>query len=140
MKSGFERSWHCCQGKGLTLIEALAALAILGTLLVSALLTEGRCRRQSAGAAARMAACRSADLLLEKWWAEPGSFPRDGGGEVSGGGDFTWRTSDVENEELARLGGELVRLEILPAGASQRVKPLVVVDVVLPRKDEMQGQ
>lgn len=132
MRSRSDRSWRRSRAGGLTLVEVLAALAILGTLLVSVLLAEARCRRQSAGARQRLESCRAADALLEQWWRDPGELPRSGQGDVPGHGELVWRTSVVENRDVRRLGGQVVRLEIRRRSGAPDEKATVSVDVVLP--------
>ena len=136
MRRKSNNQWPCCRPKGLTLIEVVASLAILGTLLVAVLLAEARCRRQSAGANARLAACREAESLLETWWADLEKFPRNGQGEVENQREFFWRTSTLGNQEVEKLGGRVVRLEIFSRLGASREKPVVTVDVVLPSQHE----
>jgi type II secretory pathway pseudopilin PulG len=127
---------RCWRATALTLIEVVAGLAILGTLLVAVLLAEARCRRQSAGARGRLAACRAAEAMLQQWWDDPRTFPRAGQGEVKGNEPFLWKTSVVENEQAERLGAQVVRLEVFQQDGSSMEKPAVTVDVVLPAQDE----
>ena len=115
----------------MTLVEVAAGLALLGTLLVAILMTEGRCRRQSAGARDRIAACAVADQLLQKWYAQPEKFPRSDSGEFDSQGFWTWRTRPVENPSLAQVGCQLMRLEVFAQDSGQD-RPAAVVDVALP--------
>ncbi len=119
----------------MTLIEVVAGLAVLGTLLVSVLLTQAHCKRQSAAAVARLAGCRAADGLLELWWADLKAFPRNGQGRTPAElGALAWRTRIREDPAVERLGGQVVRLEIVPESPALKEKATVVVDVVLPRQ------
>lgn len=134
MKGSSKRSWACSWGQGLTLIEVVAALAVLGTLLTAILMAEGRCRRQTAGARMRLAACRAVDGLLEQWWASSEKFPRDAEGEIEGQPKLHWKTAVVDNEAVERLGGQVVRLSVFGAEEPWRERSLVTVDVVLPQE------
>lgn len=135
MKKNSPKQWRCCQ-PGLTLIEVVAGIALLGTVLVAVLLTEAKCKGQSRGAKVRLAACRAAEKLLEEWWATPEDFPREGQGELSEETGFLWRTYVCRNEAAEELGGEAVRLEIRSQGFAAAEKPVVTVDVVLPIQED----
>ena len=140
MKRRCSRQCPCCRARALTLIEVVAGLAILGTLLVAVLLTDARCRRQSGLARRRMDAVRAADALLAKWWTDPGKFPRTAHGQLHPGSELAWRTLVIENEEIEQLGGQVVRLEVFRPREAWREKPTVTVDVVLPTQNDQRGQ
>src|SRR5688500_5138483 len=97
-----------------TLVEVVAGLALMATLLVALLLVHGRSTRQAAAAERRLQAVAAADALLAEWWPSPATFPRSSSGWVDRGGtDFSWRTRLVANGEAERLGAAVVRLEVL---------------------------
>src|SRR5687768_4560564 len=80
--------------RGATLIEVLAGLVLLGTILSSALVARGRFQRQWRAADDKLAAVRAADDLVSRWIAlPPGAAPVPGEGVVSQGPDLTWRTT-----------------------------------------------
>jgi type II secretory pathway pseudopilin PulG len=122
----------------MTLIEVIAGLALLGTLLSLLLLARARHIHRAAESAQRLAAVTAADELLSTWWARPEAFPRSGGGDVPNHPALRWRTLPVPNPGLAALDAAAVRLEItdarnelltsvelaLPAEGGRRVKPL----------------
>ncbi len=123
----------------LTLVEAVAGTAILGTLLVSMLMASGRMEVQSSRASRRIEACKIADSLLESWWDAKvtGSgndngkkFQRAGGGDVPGREGWKWRTSVVPNTSAEEFSAEVVALEIFSSGSGE--KPLVSIEVMLP--------
>lgn len=117
---------------GLTLIEVVAGLALLATLLVAVLTTKARVTRQWATARQQLRATDAADALLSAWWLNPGQFPRDSHGLVPGEPGMAWHTRVVPNETLNRLDTTVVRLEVLDRGndaAAGRV--LASVEVVL---------
>ena len=132
--------------RGATLIEALAGLAILGTLLVSVLLASGKMHRQRGRTAQRLEAVRVADRLLEGWWQKRDEFPRDGQGTVEPGGDgraWSWRTTVVENEAARKLACEVVALEVFAPEAAAETPagkaPACRVEVLLPQKGTAGG-
>src|SRR3954469_11649587 len=78
---------------GATLIETLAGLVILGTLLVSITIARGRFIRQRALAEQKIAAAAAVDRLVAKWMAGTGSaIPASAQGPVDGLANHTWRT------------------------------------------------
>src|SRR4051812_18319241 len=103
------RSWRA----GLTLVEVVAGLALLSTLLVAVLSTKARVTRQWAHAQRKLEATAAADKLLAAWWATPAAFPRRSAGTVPGDGGLAWRTAPVANEVVRPLGASVVRLEII---------------------------
>jgi hypothetical protein len=118
---------------GVTLVETLAASALLGTLLVGILLADGRLRHQAANAERRVEACAIADELLRTWWRKPDEFPRRDEGEVDGKPAWRWRTAPLENHDATQLGGEVIRLEVITT-VDGRDASLCEVEVVLPAR------
>lgn len=83
----FSRSWR---SSGLTLLEVLAALTILATLLAGLLLAKGRALCQQALAQRQLEAIAAADELMEQWWAEGApDFPSSG--DVPQHPELQWR-------------------------------------------------
>jgi hypothetical protein len=114
-----------------TLVEAVAGLALLATLLAGLLLAKGRYTRQAALAERRLQAVAAADALLARWWREPARFPRVASGAVDDQ-DFSWRTRVVENRPLEELAAQVVRLEVLEDRPGPRAGGVLAsVDVVL---------
>ena len=115
----------------MTLVEVVAGLALLGTLLVALLSARAKVTRQYQGAEARLEAVKVAEELLAGWWREVGRFPRNDVGQVGEGvSRFVWRTRVIPNQAMEELSSEVVRLELSRPGV-QRV--VLAVDVVLPR-------
>ncbi|MHC4716352.1 MAG: hypothetical protein ACYS5V_05230 [Planctomycetota bacterium] len=133
MRRRSHRRWRCWRA-GLTLIETVAGIGLLGTVLVAALLVEIRCKRQSAAAARRLESVRAAEALLAGWWAQPDGLPRDGSGRIEATRQLLWRTRTVPHEAAEALGCEVVRLQVGPEREVMDAKAWVTVDVVVPRK------
>ena len=99
--------------RGTTLIEILAALVVLATLLVSVAIARARFARQESQAQRRLAAVRSADAMLARWLSgPPQNVPVAGRGIVDGAPDLWWETQTIRDPAAARLGAMLVRLQI----------------------------
>lgn len=137
------KSSSCSRPTGMTLVETVAALALLAALLTGILSAKRAFVRQWSKASQRAAAVAAADELLANWWLEPSRLPRWAEGEISGATPLLWRTRPIPNTSVEQLGGQVVRLEIFdsPTGngdsgtRSRDGEPLVAactVDVVLP--------
>lgn len=122
---------------GVTLVEALVGTAILGTVLVSVLVADGKLRKQASFSEDRIEACRIADALLAEWWPtaeEPQKFPRQGSGVIADRPGWSWKTVVVQNEAVDKLHAEVISLEIYSPKFSE-LRPAVHVEVMLPRKE-----
>src|SRR5687768_10832178 len=107
--------------RGATLIEVLAGLVLLGTILSSALVARGRFQRQWRAAEDKLAAVRAGDELVAQWIAAPaGSAPVPGEGAVSHEPELRWRTTWLRDPYAQRLGARAARLEILDGRGSSR--------------------
>src|ERR1700722_13565258 len=84
---------------GMTLIEVMVALVILGTLLVCAVVARGRYLRQSAIAQLKLNAIAAADSLLAQWWLDPQKVPRAASGEVPGVQKLTWQSQTLDRDD-----------------------------------------
>lgn len=110
--------------RGVTLIEIVAGLVILGTLLVSVSIARARFLRQWAEADRKLTAVRAADKLMARWMSgPPQNVPLAGEGPLEGAANFTWRTRIFRDPAASDLGALLVRLEVndlaAPAGRKQ---------------------
>jgi len=126
---------NCSRRSGLTLLEVLAAVAILGTILVGVVMAKSRHTRQLAATGRLDAAVRAADELIAAWWASPNGVPVDQSGELGTEGSLTWRTRVVANKEIEALGARVVRVEVRPraiAAWEATDRSAVEVDLVLP--------
>src|SRR4051812_50208316 len=89
--------------RGLTLVEVVAGLARLSTLLVAVLTTKARVTRQWSHAQRKLQAVATADRLLAEWWPRRDEFPRQSSGRVAGDSGMRWRTTPVANQTLSAL-------------------------------------
>src|SRR3954470_5513879 len=94
-----------------TLIEALAGLVILGTLLLSITIARGRFVRQRALAEQKLAAAAAVDAMLSKWMsASSAAIPISSSGTLDGLPNHTWHTRTIENKP--DLNASIIRLEV----------------------------
>lgn len=100
--------------RGLTLVEVVAGIALLATLLVSTLAAFRAHATQVRAAKNRLAAIAIADQLLSEWMTA-GALPAIGQTEtVHQRAGWSWRIIRPEPMiELHRLGAMAVRLEII---------------------------
>jgi len=136
------RDEHCvvsCRS-GMTLIEVIAALAILGTVLTASIMARGRFVQQDRSARHRINAAPVADRLLEGWWRQPDELPHHGRGSADG---YFWRTSTRDDEQLTRWGVSVLRLELWRQGDSVTIntesydtkQPDLAVELLVPRHE-----
>ena len=121
---------------GLTLIEVIAGLALLGWLLSAVVLAKARYTRQLAQANRGIEAIEAADSLLASWWQDKADvpLPLSGWGEVPDSNGLNWRTSQVTNEAVEDLGAVVIRLEITDRQTSPPAAVLTTVDLVWPQE------
>ncbi len=126
-----KNSSRSCRRRGLTLIEVMASLAILGSLLVSLLMAKARSIQQWNAANRRIEATAAADGLLAEWWPKPSTLPRQATGKVAGTETLSWRTRVIEDQAMEGFGIEIVRLEIIDEQTVEKMDPLITVDLLL---------
>lgn len=133
----------CSRRAGLTLIEVVAAVAILGVVLGGVMVAKARHSRQIAHARATMELVRAADDLLASWFIDPAGVPVGRSGTREGDPTVVWKTRVRDEEPIERIGARVVRVEVALQGqpgavAVQGAAEPVVIDLVLP-PDERSG-
>lgn len=122
--------------RGTTLIEVLAGLVILATLLVAVTVARGRFLRQWADADARLRAARAADVLMASWTTGDSiAVPVNDSGPLDGVRGGRWRTHVIPSPGAADVGARIVRLEVsrqLTAAEGGREIPVLSVDLLTP--------
>ena len=117
----------------------VAAIVILGTILVGIVLAKARHTRQLALAQQLQVAVRAADDLLAGWWISPQGVPPQARGQLDTQPAMVWETRVVANPPVQKLGARVVQLQVYlqprvddPVGIDTVEKPLVHVELVLP--------
>jgi len=126
---------------GLTLIEVVAAIAILGTILVGVVLARSRHSRQLAQSRQQARAVRVADEQIAEWWSGPMGIPVDRRGVSTEDDSYEWETRIVRNPAVEKLGARIVRVSIYERDSESeqprvRGEPVVFVDLVLPAPEK----
>src|ERR1700722_4369419 len=119
-------------GRGLTLVEVIAGLTLLATLLASILVAFGSQARQIRAARDRMAAVEMADRLLGEWSSQNALPPMGTEQAFPGNEEWRWRLMAGDRGELDASGVKSARLQVFrrdPRGAD---KVLASVDVLVP--------
>jgi hypothetical protein len=120
----------------MTLIELLAGLVVLGTVLASIGMARGRFLRQWAEADRRLAATRAVDHLLERWMSGPAErIPLAAQGELYGMTRHVWRTTPRRDRAAEALGLTIVRLDVFDRATEPRAgaAPVVSVEFLVPQ-------
>jgi prepilin-type N-terminal cleavage/methylation domain-containing protein len=124
---------------GMTLIELLAGLVVLGTVLASVAVARGRFMRQWADADRKLLVTRAADAMLENWMIDPTRrVPLHGQGPLAGAPECDWQTAVLNEPESATLGAMTIRLSVFDRkpsypGAPRRTSsgPVLTVDLLV---------
>lgn len=135
MKQRYKRFLRCSPARGLTLIEVVAAIAILGTLLVGVVLAKSRHTRQRVDARRTVQAVQLSDAQLSQWWCSREGVPIGESGVLSEDQALHWQTRLVIDSGVMQLGARVVRYEVfVDDGKVGRDPdtPLIIVDLVVP--------
>ena len=97
---------------GLTLLEVIVALALMGTVLVSSILAFSSHRRQLSVAQKRLEAIAIADELLARLQSQQGGVPVPSSGLVVGKPGWNWQTSVVGTTTIATVPLQVIRFEV----------------------------
>lgn len=114
----------------MTLVEVIAGLALLGTLVVSLLLTKSALSRQRALADQTLAAVAACDQLLADHRTAGRLLPRHGQGVARGG--YRWRTELVRPQQVQQAWVDVIRVTVM---GERSDKPLAEVEIVQPQGD-----
>ncbi len=126
-----DRFWRLCKRPGLTLIEVVAAMALLSTLLVGTLVAfQKNAERIRAAVTVREVIARVDELLLG--WAEQGIYPpAQSQGELPGIDGFKWETRVASRQFRHALALDIVRLQVRAEDATDAVA-ILSLDIPVP--------
>lgn len=127
------RSTSSPHSPGFTLLEVLAALVVLGTLMTGAMLAKSRYARQTALAERKLEAIRSVDDLLQGWWGEHPDVPQAGHGTLAGGA-MTWQTRTQAIDKYRKI----TRLDVFDSPRRSGDEPLVSVELLMAREPNVE--
>ena len=115
--------------RGLTLVEVVVSIALIGTLLSGVVMAMARHRHQLALADQKIEAIEAADDLLKQWEGRP---PYPASGKIGEKNKMAWKTTRITQtaNELPK-GVGIVRLEVRHPSGTAAEKPLAQVDVLV---------
>lgn len=119
---------------GLTLIEVVAGLALMGTLLTTLLLAHSAHARQVRAAQDKLAAVDALDGLLTRWEVAGTSAPRRDEGELPGHPELVWRTRPIRNRAAENLRSEVVVIEVFERNVASGADALCSVELLVPQR------
>jgi type II secretory pathway pseudopilin PulG len=129
MKLQRARFCNCCCRPAFTLVEVVASLMLVGTLLVGILTAHRRHTQQVTSAKERLAAIAAADKLLDSWRAAGAWGPTTSSGTFKNNNDLVWRWIVTTPPELQRVGAAKGRLEVVKRDSGDS-PPLVMLELV----------
>jgi prepilin-type N-terminal cleavage/methylation domain-containing protein len=125
-------SWKRFDRRGLTLVEVIAGLVLLATLLTSVLAAFKTHAAQIRSARARLQAAAAADELVAGWMAQD-ALPRVGTQKPLEGADgWAWRLLTNESQRSGPVKIGCVRVEIFRPRPSVGDEVLASVTLVVP--------
>jgi len=123
---------NCSRTKGLTLVEVLAAVALLCGLLVGIMVAFDKHARQITRADERLEAYRHLDELLYQWSEGGTGMPAEGHGELPDAEDLSWRTRVVSTRNRDSLGVDVIRLTVVSSKEGATAEPLIELELAVP--------
>ena len=136
MKVTSRRSLRSWRRHGLTLLEVVAGLTLLATLLVGTILTYGSHIRQVKAAQQRLNATEIAERLLVEWYESEDGPPIRDEQIIEGTEGLRWRTTPLEATDSNPFQARIVRLEIFDPKTGAEPLPLVYVDLLMSEEEE----
>lgn len=120
--------------RGLTLVEVVAGLALLASLLVGCLTAYGRQTHQVRQARLRLTAVQVADALLAQWFQNSDSIPVDAQGSFEGPRQLFWSTRLIPDEDATLLASQVLRLDIVAPLEQPDQVTILSVDILVPKR------
>ncbi len=118
---------------GMTLVEVVAALALLAGLLTASLMASSRLKEQATGSAIRDQAADAGEALMESFWPRREEMPRDGSGPIPGYPGWRYRCASrpATQPPLRELEARIVRIEII---APRDSRPALTLEIALAKE------
>ncbi len=121
-----------CSRRGLTLIEVVAGLALMGTLLAAMLSAKSNFTRQHRHAQRVLAAVAAADDLLMNHWQDIRGLEGLGAGGFNQHDDLIWTATRINDSSANDWYCKIVRVQVMDAAGGPGDPPLVSVDLLVP--------
>ncbi len=134
----YMRFSQCSNRNGLTLVEVIASLAMLATLLVGALMAYNGHAEQMNKAKLKREAIRRIDLKLCEWTSSSG-VPAAGSGDLPGEVPLVWKAQVINTKYHNALGIDLVRITVESPDKTTYKEPLISLEVAVHAKARSTG-
>lgn len=121
---------------GLTLIEVLLGLVLLGSLLAAVSLAKAGFKVQLATAQRQLRAVAAADQWLATQWQASQAIPDQGEGLLPGEDGFAWRIGLSDNPDIEELQARAVLLEVIDKRLNAQDSVILALELVLPDSAE----
>ena len=129
MKPNSRRQAGCSKAAGLTLIEVVASVALLSSLLVTTLSIRARHIRQINYAFEKNQAVELLDLQVADWFESEDGFPIGQNGNFPANDDFRWQVFSVPVDSSNPTWQlEAVRIDVTSNKSEKSVVSLELLD------------
>lgn len=116
----------------MTLIEVVAGIALLGTILTTTVLAQARLLRQHQRALVKLQAVEAVDRLLTQWSVAGHEIPVGASGVLMETPLVSWRTRLQRAQTDGPLSVAVVELTAYAASDPPDLPPLVRVELAVP--------
>jgi prepilin-type N-terminal cleavage/methylation domain-containing protein len=130
---------RCSSSRGdrraMTLIEVIAGIALLGTILATTVLAQARLLRQHQRALLKLQAVEAADRLLAQWSAEERTLPRQATGTLIPSPLVNWQTRPASDQADGALSISIIEFTAVAANEPTGMPPLIRVELAVPPEE-----
>lgn len=130
---------RCCRPKGLTLVEVIASLALLSTVLITVLTAWTRHSKQVDVAFRKSEAIQLLDQQIASWYSADSELPVNQSGVFTSKPEYTWQTK-LLSAKTTNNDWKVATLEILVFDQRRRDKPLAKVELLVDLWDELKPE
>lgn len=121
-----------CRNTAMTLIEVLAGLVLLSTLLASIVIASGRFAARIRGATNELASVEILEDQLAFWYASAGRLPSAAEGRIDGAPEYRWRIIRSNVPVAPNIPARRVRVELFVPGGGA---PGMSIELLEPIED-----
>ena len=136
MKSCVPCNSHSSRRAAMTLIEVVAGIALLGTVLATTVLAQARLLRQHQRALLKLQAVEAVDRLLTQWSTEQREIVAPASGTLIANPKVTWTTQIQGVQRDGELSISVVELTAVADNDPRELPPLVRVELAVPVRDQ----
>lgn len=119
----------------MTLIEVVAGIALLGTVLTTTVLAQARLLRQHQRALVKLQAIEAVDQLLTQWSVDGTQIPQTASGVLLNTPHVTWCTRLAPSQTDGPLAVAVVEFTAIAANDPPDWPPLVRIELATPPKE-----